>query len=540
MMKRTINIFLAMILTLAGAQNVKAQESLENMVDDAFNKIKMAPDFSCPCSIEKDYGTESKTHAELKGTIVINIAQLQGLVDQVEPAFANSVVRMTVAHEYAHEFLFSHYVGVWPSTLVQECQADVISGILVAIADFYDATANPAITHITPENDGMVSGKLGDYWGNQLRCSELLFKMGDDFRPTNDHPKAEQRRLAFREGYYMGSFWVFGKLAQMETRDANSRLYARAFDGGMNALDKHPADNYCDWSLRIARCILHSPSAASREIAVNSYSELDTIQGNYYFKIKHLIKNNSQKTVNILFYNISFCAPPDSLENTLSWIMVASDIERINMLPGQTKTIFSTVKYKTYGSKFDNYIPILVKFGDLNSLYYCTETGTTDLTNDQHNADLEYAFSGSSHPPDPQYILQDFLAERDLYESYIDGVGKCPTSDLNIMYYPSRFTMPFAMKTSIVHDVQKRSFALEIDAYEGNDQNIARNAAAYFQNNMASDIHNAIIERENGQPGYAFWNIFDEQKRPVGRIMLRENPAGGSFGTVITIYSAQR
>jgi hypothetical protein len=144
------------------------------------------------------------------------------------------------------------------------------------------------------------------------------------------------------------------------------------------------------------------------------------------------------------------------------------------------------------------------------------------------------------HPPEISTVFDEFLSERDIYRNYIDGVGKCPKNDMRVMYYPSRLTVPYAKETMILHDVLANTYALEIDIYEGNDQSRARNAASYVQSLIADAVPGLNFERENGPPGFAYWNIVDQERRPFGRVMLRENPAGGSFGAVLTVYSTTR
>jgi archaellum component FlaG (FlaF/FlaG flagellin family) len=101
----------------------------------------------------------------------------------------------------------------------------------------------------------------------------------------------------------------------------------------------------------------------------------DTVSDKYDFTYRLVIKNIGNKPVNLLFYDQTFSASADSLDNTLSWKVVATDKHEMTLRPGEIRNVYGKIRWST---QWPNQVPVLVKFGDANSIYYCTEEGVSE------------------------------------------------------------------------------------------------------------------------------------------------------------------
>jgi hypothetical protein len=525
--QKEMKLKLILLGTMLAWFSAAGADNTESYVKDAFAKIsKAAKSWNIRMQIVS--GNEGVTHSEPDGTIVINIDEVKQIVSRIGYGYEQAAVRMIVAHEFAHEMQFINFHST-RMNMPKECEADVLSGALTVIAGFYDVFDHPTPGLITDYNYQSIWNRLDDKGNSLNECSSLMLQLGEDFTRENTHPNKDQRLIAFRIGAYYGTDWIIGKFHDMDTNPARAASVKKTYETMQNVIDYDPVkDDMMGWSLKIATYITHWYPPACRDIAVYHFFKKDSDIDGHKFTYWYKIKNIGEKTVILIFDDQAFRIRRTDPNNIVFWRNTSTAKHAIELKPGEIKQFSGKIPW----FEDEQQSALLSMLGDPYSLYGCMEEGSESKINDT----LSSAFNSIAHAPSLYNALDALLSEHGQYRDYTAGVGVCPKDDLHILYYPSLVNLPEAKETQVVRDVAAGTYAVEVDFYEGDDQQYARNEVFYIRDLLSRARPDFTYERQNGPAGIGYWNIFDRDKRPVGQILLRENPAGRVFGTVLTIY----
>lgn len=487
-----------------------AQGGLRQAVQNAFDTLKYIAQ-EPNASLEFDNSRQLNTESRKQGRIIVNLRQIQYILNHVDEIYSKDVIRLIVGHELGHQVQYRYYTNQQFSPVLNECQADILAGFFlfqISLQEFYKE--NPLLH----ENDPRIS-KLDSHFARVVLAGvSAIFDLGDDYTKDNTHPRNEQRRLAVRDGFTYGGFWIVD--AAHNLPQLSNTIHLQAYQEGeklKKILNYLPADNVLTWSYRHAKNIVHFQQENSKNIVVYSDWKWDTTRTNPYCSYTHKIKNIGDKIVSVNFEDQIYTALRTDPSNSLYWDIVSNNSYALALQPGETKSITGRLKWDAT----IDLEPYFVKIGDKGSLYSCS----TIIHKEEDISSYMPAAFDDVHAPSLDAVLDVILSERDKFTSYIDGIGNVYFDDsFDNIDYPSRLKVPVANETRIHFDRRNNAYSMYVNLYVGAYRDVALtriNSILEAMKKIAPRNQYEIITDESDNK---VWEVYDEGRGRVGQISL--------------------
>jgi len=371
------------------------------------------------------------------------------------------IIRYILSHELAHQIQFRRYGGgiVQASCELKrlyECQADIISGILLGrMYDLSEAMADTKDFHT-------VADGLG-----------YLYANGDDEYGMALHPTPFQRRAAFRYGL---GYHVLNQ----------NRLLIEKWPASF----EKKADSI-DWSLDIARMIMHYPLANTQSIVCTS-SSLDwgdrTVD-RPYVKVREEYTNTAKEPLkmNIFYHVCGFRAYGNRLlrDTNAAAPMLSGETKYVTAIlkPGEKCTFTETLNWRDVSTSL--YMPFVILPDEEAALYNAEQLSPDRQRENGYDRCLEsYADADEkfrSRVSDLEFGLDLDKAVRMLaandWNTLESGFGLNLTGVL--VNYRSSLKFPYSVKNSLVVNPSPKVDSyfdgfIDVDLYDDQDEGYAR------------------------------------------------------------------
>jgi len=312
---------------------------------------------------------KGRSYSDPREGIFIDKSSLGRVYQQGGMKALTFAVRFLLAHEMAHQLQFKAYPDntaavVCEKSRLLECQADLLAGVL-----FGDRYAM----------DGRSTDSLP---GELVSDIEQVYDLGEFEPGIQYHPGPVQRRNAFRFG--MGY--------------SLNRIDPKNMSSYSDAIDQYPGEDSLIWSMRIARLIMHYPSAVSQTIVcLDTTYSWDPSSTHPFLHFDDQYYNRSAKKVrlNIAYevYGVRRVGnglQPDTIPRHTP---VQGSIEFFSRIigPHDTSRITGDLNWQRVGNR--SFMPFYVGYSDADMLY-----NVEALDSGEENQEVVNCLDGSTSP----------------------------------------------------------------------------------------------------------------------------------------------
>ncbi|HTF29919.1 MAG TPA: hypothetical protein VK625_13795, partial [Flavitalea sp.] len=364
--KRPLFNYLVLLLAMFVFSELQAQQISRELIIREFGRLKFLSKESATQLAFDDVQGSSAVSERQGRKVTINLPELHRLANRTAPIYTTAVVRMVLAHEMAHQMQYTHEQGK-NSPVVNECQADLVCGFLIAQQFFYDF-----VTKLIENENKSVTNELIKEGTERLNNVSIvvfssIFLLGDDFNPDNTHPRNDQRLAALRDGLSYGAMYLMYENFNLLPNDLKISTKT-SMDSIKKVLNFWENENVITWSQKHARRITHENINHCKDIVVYNEWSWDTAKSHPYLSYAQTIKNIGNKKIYLNFYNQIRTKVRTKPDSVFYWQTTATNSHIATLGPGATKSLSDSLKW--YGDRV--VMPSVLLFGNPNSLYTCT------------------------------------------------------------------------------------------------------------------------------------------------------------------------
>lgn len=494
---------------------------LESMIRSEFDEVKAIS--REPDAFLEIEDSDKSSRSVIGGRVIINKRQVANTIREINASYQDYVVQLFVAHEIAHQVLYRHF-GKSQSILLNECQSDILAGFF--IFQLLGKEYFQAVDQYGQADFLSLLKKARD-------PLNAIFALGDKFTKEHTHPRDEQRRTAFRDGFAYGVLWLTTSMNMDTNIPISKKADLRTAERTLRTLlDYRPGENAVTWSLKRAKKIIHDELPACKNIvAITEFKWHTTAEDpNVYYS--HFLKNIGNEAVSIDFDDQVFTALRTDPQNTLYWDLYNTQSYQYYLKPGDTRQVEGKLEW----TATKEYMPYFVSLGSNGAIYSCSSNSPATASSATTKS---YGTAASEAPKlSTQSALGILYSERRKFESYINSIGE--TSDekesIEDVAYESKLQIPDAISTMVQYSIPTKKYSMRIRLYKGTSAGEASVKASKLIAMLKEEIPQVQVmeDDEPGEDSRIWW--IERNGENTGMINLRTSKRSGSHSLTLTFY----
>lgn len=495
-----------LILTLFASIGVSAQnETIETITQQEFEAIKIsAKEPSAFLVLENTPNNSSRS--EIGGKVVINTWQINRTLQDIEAKDKRYVIRLFVAHEIAHQSLYRMFGRIQP-TLLNECQADIISGFL-----FFQTLSS----EFMKQPNAYSPDDLMDLLAKVKDPLDAIFTLGDILSKDHTHPVKEHRRSAFRDGFAYGMLWfAYFIISNPEIPTEVKKDIRTKFGEVSEILNYTFGEDVINWSLKRSREIIHFGLNACSNIVTHVDYKWNTSSKDPHLYYSIFLKNIGSSKTYVSFESQIVLVLREDRENTLFWETYKKKLHQVILKPDAVYEITDKIQWNATESK----MPRVLIIPEGNSLYDC------DLEVPIPVPEIFLPKTSQAAAYQNEQRLQTGLGilyyDRNRIKEYINSIGFIydKTMDIKRVLYDCKFEIPTASLSRVSYDLKDKKYAFEVTFGDFDAQAKALTKASALIELLKRELPELTIKEENTNIFEANWLLLENGNR-TGRLVV--------------------
>lgn len=297
---------------IADLEELDPKIELDKIVIEEMTTINKLAGFSSKVWKSKTLNTKADHE---RGGVIVKFSELDEYAKRVGVKQMRQFLILVLAHEVTHLIQEARYEDYRSKEIsadrkrLFECQADILAGKYLS------------------ETQGEPDQTFKEAIIDALKVAHAIAEGNGSGEST--HPSPEQRRTAVQLGMASGLIDRLNKLPR--TRENDSMIWTIA-----DKIDRLPGEMPLDWSMKIARRVIHVDDIALKDIVVTkSDIRWDTDPRNPFVKFDYAFKNEGVRVVKLeLEFQCVLVLRADS-ENTLEWKKWSVKNYQVRLKPGE-------------------------------------------------------------------------------------------------------------------------------------------------------------------------------------------------------------